>query len=199
MTILARVTVNLTGWSGAPGVNVLHFSQGSTTWSNEAIYSMCDEIVGMHETLKSWWVPGVQAQLRPEVDMIDSETGNITDQITPSPTFGAITSSGTGGQENRATQALFRFKGDRWKNGRRFAGRMFFGPLSSSVLGSDGLLTAGSIDDGQDAFTAMISGLGTRLAIYSRPNSATNTPGDWADVTSVQVAPTPAVLRSRRD
>lgn len=200
MPTLARVVINLTGWNGAPGVNVLHFSGGSTSdWTSEVVLAMCDEVVQMTDDLKEWWAPGITMQLRPDVDIIDVATGDIVDQVAPSPAFGPISSTGASGQESRATQAVVRFKGDRWVRGRRIQGRMFLGPLNSAIMASDGTIADENLPSIPDAFEAMISGLGTRLAVYSRPNPGLARAGDYADVTSVSCSKTPGILSKRRD
>lgn len=200
MTNLARVFVGLTGWDGSPGVNVLHFSQGTNpSWDQDTIQTMCDEVVGIYESLRGSFAPGVVSLIRPEVDIIDVASGEIVDQIAASPAFGGITSTGTGGSVSRATQMLIRFKTDKWVGGRLIRGRMFLGPVTSQMIDAQGRIAAGYLTSVPDAFTACTSGIGTRLAVYRRPNKATGVVGDWGDVVSVSVAPKPGVLRSRRD
>lgn len=200
MTDIARVVINLSGFAGAPGVNVLHFSQGSlSSWNTAAITGVAEDVTGILFACKSFYAPGLEMQVRPEVDIIDVASGEIIDQFVPDDPFGPVFSDATDGAESRATQAIVRLRGDKWVNGRLIQGRMFMGPLAGSILDDDGNIPTNTRDDIQDAFVAITSGLGARLAIYSRPNPTLSKAGDYSDAVAVLVNQKPGVLRSRRD
>jgi hypothetical protein len=200
MTLLARVYIDLDGYPGAPGLNVLHFSQGSTSsWSDTVVDGLHDEVQRMLEACRFYWAPGVLATIRSYSDIFEHADGQIVDQVSPPTAYPTVVSTGTNGQESRATQALIRFRGDRWVNGRRVQGRMFFGPANGALCDSQGYINEDARATFEDAFVAMTTGVGPRLAVWSRPNPAKNRGGEWTDVTSVTVAPKPAVLRKRRD
>lgn len=200
MTDIARVFIDLDGYPGAPGINVLHFSQGSSmSWTQGVVDSVCNDVVGMIEANRTYWAPEVTMRVRSSVDIIDVASGQIQNQITPGISLGTISSSGASGKESRASQILVRFESDQWIGGRKLRGRMFLGPMADDVCDNGGYINAAVESNIIDSFVAMTSGLGPRLAVYSRPGGPAKPTGQYADVVNVSVRPTPAILRKRRD
>lgn len=200
MAELARLIIDLDGWPGAPGVNVLHFSKGfpAGSWTQQDIDDLLTEIdsnvcLGFYTLL----APNVRIQLRNEVTIFESSNGQIQDVMagTNAPVH-RTSPAGTDGQTPRSTAALVRFAGDRYINGRRLNGRMFLGPLSSGIIADDGMINTTYQDAIADAFFASISGVGVRLAVWRRPGQGLSN-GEYADVASVSVRPQPSSLRSR--
>ena len=200
MTLLARVKIDLQGWPGAPGCNVLHFSEGTaggSGWDQSRVEDLLTEVDSLVESLKSSWAPGVKMRVLPDVAVFDVATGQIQDVKVSTIGTSEIVATGTKGTLGRGQAACVRFVGDRFLNGRRLNGRMYLGPLAGDSIGADGLIGGAVQDAIAGNFTAITSGLGTRLAIWHRPTSKLANDGTWADVAQVSVNPTPSNLRSR--
>lgn len=200
MTDLARVRIALTGWDGAPGVITEHYSQGSLGgWDEGAIQDLVDEVHDRYSVQSDTFAPPVYATVDPSVGIFDVATGDLVDVIVAPEPPAPVGSSGSGGDLSRATMAGVRLLTSDFRNGRRVQGRLFWGPICSDMFTAGGTIKDEKRASLVGAFAASISGLGPRLAVWSRPRSGGTIPGDWADVTTVQVASKPFVLRSRRD
>lgn len=200
MTNLMRVNVTLAGWEGAPGINTLYFSQGSLSNVDSAMAQIIgDELHTGFTSCRGAWRPSLEATIEPECPIIDVASGNIIDVAIMDDPPEVIASNATAGQMSTAVCAVVNFKSSEYRNGRLVRGRMFWGPLSGSQLLSTGMIDPSGAAAIEGAFTAVSSGLGPRLAIYSRPGVSNDGVGAWADVTNVSVARKPGILTSRRD
>lgn len=207
MTLLARAIIRTDGFEGAPGINVLHFSEGTGGgggWSQAVVDGLYGELDGLAAALKNIGAPGTTRIVLDELAIIDHASGQTVDVRTPTmPSVAYVTASNEPGDLPRATAALVRFSTDRFINGRRLKGRMFAGPMSGQHVNDQGNFNGTVTGVLNDAFVAMTSGVGVRLAVYRRPipaDPANGTParsGDWGDVTVVQTAEKPSYLRSR--
>lgn len=201
MTLLARARFELTGWEGAPGVNVLIFSGGSTTdWTENVIDGLALELYGIAvATYQPNCIGGLVWRLDPTFDIFDSATGEIQGVVTTTEDIPSITCSSNAKSVSRATMMNVRYLTDQWINGRRLQGRSYIGPIASTTMDSQGHITQAIRDDVEDSYYASITGLGTRLAVWHRPRTKGAADGSYGDVVRVQVAEKPASLRSRRD
>ena len=200
MTLLARAIIRTTGFAGAPGINVWHFSEGTSgggAWSQAVVDDLYTELGNICSAFKNIGAPGSSRTVDPELGIIDSATGQLVDAKTPSSAPANYpTPSNEPGDLPRAVAALARFQTDRFINGRRLKGRAFVGPLSGSSMDAQGLCNPTTLAVIEDAFDAVTSGLGPRLAVYHRPKGGAAN-GAWGDVISVQVRTTPSYLNSR--
>ena len=198
MADLARVTFLLDGWPGAPGVNVLHFSPGNADWDDQGdIDEFYDTLNTLTGTLGNTFVPGVSIQANPELQVFDSETGNITAVKSPTDVPTITTSTAAASATSRATMALIQFRTGAYVDGRQVKGRMFLGPLSAGELATTGLIATARQADYPDWFEAITTGLGPRLCVWRRPTPAAPSSGLYEDVIQVSVRPTPSYLSSR--
>lgn len=198
MTNLARVVVQLDGWVGGPGVNVLHFSEGFTPpWDEELVEDLVGTLYDAYNACKDMLAPSVTVTVPAAVSIIDAGTGELVDIITSPSTPSVITSTGTSGSTSRAAQFCVRLNTSKFINGRRLQGRFFFGPMGGGLLSSTGQVTSTLSDNFSDAFSGLISGTGPRMAVWHRPKAGFPTSGDYGDVISVTASPTPGTLRSR--
>lgn len=201
MSQIIRCRVELTWNAGGPGVNTFYISGGVPSpldWENTATQALEELQVG-YESLKACMVQGASWRVSRDVDVIEVETGFIVDQISvpgaPGVGSGADTANGT----VRAQQAYLRFRTNEFRNGSRLAGGVFIGPTGATQVDATGTWKASWVDDLEDAFQGLISGVGPRLAVYHRPEKGQNSGGYYGDVTSIRAKKTPGLLRSRRD
>ena len=199
MTQFARTIVTLSGFDGAPGVNVFN-------WCAPAHGDITQEYVdSFNETLDeaftalttAFFASGVIWTIEPGVSVHEVDDGELVNAFTDGG--GPYTATGTGGPNlSRATQAGMRLLTADFRGGRRVQGRSFLGPLGAGQIANDGTLGGGAVTLITDAFEGVIDPIAPRLIVWSRPGPNLAV-GQYADVTQVRVAPTPFVLRGRRD
>lgn len=200
MTLLYKWIVEYSGWSGGPGVNVLYMTEGSIPGDTQnAAQQMYDELHGAYSAHVGLWRPDVKVIVGRECAILEHSTGKIVNVQAVAQPKADIVSTGIGGGESPATMALARFVTDRWLNGRRLKGRSFLGPINASALDANGRMKQVLASTIEDSYTSMTSGVGVRLAVYSRPSPANSMVGNYADVVTVAVDQKAAILRSRRD
>lgn len=198
MADLARVKIELGGWSGAPGVSILNFSPGTIDWSSQSdVDAFYEELDTYTSTVASVYVQYVTIAVSPDLTIFDSETGNIQYVTGPTDAPTTYTSAASPSKTSRATMALVQFQTNKYINNRRLKGRMFLGPLAAESMTNDGLISTALQDAVPNWFAAMTSGIGPRLCVWHRPTASAPANGDYADVTSVSVRPTPSYLSSR--
>lgn len=198
MADLARVKIEYTGWSGGPGLSQLHFSQGTTTWTDEVVTGILDEVASGLQSVAALWAPEVVVTVSPEVPIFDSATGDIVDVIVSSEPPSPFQSTAATGAASRATQIVVGLKTGEWKNGRQVQGRFFLGPVTGATITNAGQIASASIDGIINGLEATISGVGPRLTVWSRPKLPLLDNGTWHDVTLIAPSPTPGILSSRR-
>jgi hypothetical protein len=201
MTDLARITVQTSGYVGAPGYNILHASPGTfgPGWDGTAAQELYDNLYAVYSAVAVHYNDGVTIDIAGEVTVIDSASGNVTNVVTvPTPT-GTIVGTGSANGLSRGVCVCNAFLTDMFVDGRRLIGRAFMGPSDTNVFDSDGSIYTPVIDDFIDAWAGLISGVGTRLAVYHRPPHGTSTGGYYGDVVNVIPRKRPSYLRSRVD
>jgi hypothetical protein len=200
MTLLGRSIVRTTGYIGAPGINVVHWSAGIGPGPDDP-----DAVDEFHDTLSTALINFVGAlpttitwTIDPQVVYFDASDGVLLGSTADPGAPRAWTGDGSGTTESRATQLCMRFNTGAYVNGRELQGRMFLGPVSNEALGSDGQITSTLVANTPGYMSGLISGLGGRLAVWHRPTTPTGTDGSYADVTSITMNATPGTLRSRK-
>lgn len=199
MTQLLRFRVGLMWDTGGPGVNTYYMSEGlpapgdTDTWIERA----AEEIYQVMVDLSPFRINTCQWTLERSVDVIDVASGNIVDQR--DHTLDTFAGAGQNNQKSlsRAQQLYCRFLTDQWSDGRRLAGGTFIGPLGYDAVDANGQFSNAQKATIENAFSAITTGVGSRLAVYSKPQGGR--PGRYGDVTAVRVKTTPGSLRSRRD
>jgi len=201
MTILGRSIVRSTGYVGAPGYNIIHWSAGLGPGPTDS-----GGVEEWHDTLETSFTAIAGALLdtgtwviEASVAYFDDSDGVLLGSTTDPTGDRSIGGSGANLYVSRATQAVMNLRTDDYVNGRRLQGRMYLGPLSGSALNDAGQVTSGWVSDIDDAFAGTISGLGGRLAVWHRPTTPTGTDGAYGDVTSLNCRSLPGTLRSRKE
>lgn len=198
MAQFGRTIVDLSGWVGAPGVNVYH-------WMSSAHLDIDqNDVDEFHDILNTaftalgagMWATGVTWTINPEVSVHDVATGTLVGAFVDAG--GPYTDTGTGaGQENRATQCGVSWLTGNILRGRRVRGRTFLGPLSGDLIDTSGQISPANQAIIEAAMSGIFDPLGSRLIVWSRPVGVNA--GEYADVTGVDVSGIPWVLRGRRD
>lgn len=201
MTDLLRVKVDVSGWEGGPGVNVLHFSQGTLIggWDEDKAGAVLDDVFSAYETRKDSFAPGVVITPLLDVQIIESSTCNVINAFAATGDQETITATGSGGALSRGSSICLAYLTGTWLNGSRLIGRSYIGPIAAGCFTTDGQISAGVASLFDEAWAPLISGTGARLAVVRRPSNRNGTDGAYADVTQVVARRKPSHLRSRRD
>lgn len=200
MTTLIRTKIVSSGYEGGPGVNVLHFSAGTSgTWTQEAVDGMFEELHDLYFGIKAAFPTVVSLLPDPELQEIDVESGEIIGVWTQTGWTAALAGTATALNAPRGQCLTVAYQTDIWHEGKRLRGRSFIGPVSNSVVGDDGQIYTAWQALVADNYVALTSGVGPRLAVFHRANSSTHTGGYYGDVVSIRVNKRPGNLRSRRD
>lgn len=201
MTTLARLNVVYSGWAGGPGINRLVFSPGvpAIQWNEEGVGDLLDDVLTCYNVLAPIFGNGVIIRPDDYVTLFDSESGQATGVVTSATGTDTIGPNSNQQGEATATMILARFKTDVWQNGRRIQGRSFLGPISGHQIDGGGKVQATALALIEEAYTGLTSGIGARLAVYSRGKGNPATMGTYGDVVSATGWSKAAVLRSRRD
>lgn len=201
MTELARVRAGLQWSNGGPGVTTWYFSPGvpPVQWTDAGLVDVLDEVLAFYTDFKPFLAAEVQVTVDPVVDIVQVDNGNMVNQIVVSGATRTVQGAGVAAHGNRASQLCVNLLTDKFAKGRRLRGRHYHGPLADRSIDGNGFIESLAYDFPQDGYTAMVSGIGTRLAVYSRPSSKGASDGSYGDVTALRVMERPAILRSRRD
>lgn len=195
MTDVARIPVELGGWFGAPGVNVIYATapaHGSFNASNLA--GILQSIYDSYNDSLSYIAPGVTIDVPDICQVYDDNDGSLLYVQDSGETFPVLTGSGNG-SESRASQALLQLHTQDIINNRIVQGRIFLGPLASGAVGTDGLITPTAVDDLLEAWSGTIDPLSSRITVWHRPKNGTG--GQYCDAQTMTVRARPATLRGR--
>jgi hypothetical protein len=199
MANLARVTINWTGFIGAPGYTNLYWrntTPGTITQNvvDEAVSKTDTWLTQMKTVIASTVTVGIDAS----VEEINDATGALVAFWTGAP---AAASAGTSaGAYSAAAGACIAWSTNAVRNNRRIRGRTFIVPVGGASLAVDGTLDALELSTLRSASDALrASGADARLVIWGRPTTPGGTDGVSAEVIASNVQDKTAVLTSRRD
>lgn len=195
MVNILRVTVNWTGFLGAPGYTVLHglAPEADPSTNAQTFADAARTLVGGEPGLLP---SAVKIDVDPEVQIIEDTTGDLVDVISITP--GAQISGTASGPYSGASGAVINWRTATIRNGRRLRGRSFLVPLSNIAYETNGSLTAaavGALAARADAFWQTPE---IQPVIFGRPTQLGND-GMSGPITAASVPDMAAVLRSRRD
>jgi hypothetical protein len=199
MVEMARVTVNWTGFNGAPGYTNLYFRDFETNGIDQAI---ADGAAAKVDTWLGAWddflPPSVAVQVDPTVEVIEATNGALLRFITV-PAKPLRQGAGTGSY-SAASGAVVNWYTDGVRNGRRIRGRSFMVPLAGNALATDGTLSDTALTTWRTATTTLISATGAGdMGVWARPSAPAATDGSWTAASAFTIPDKAAVLRSRRD
>lgn len=189
-----RVQSRWSGFQGAPGYTAFYFMAGGGLISDAQ--QVADRVGGFWDLLTGSLPNDVDIEVLPEVEVLDEDTGMITDfeTIDPPSTFSGSQSGGY----SAASGAVINWRTNDLRFGRRIRGRTFIVPLGANGYESDGTLTSIQRDNIQAAADSMVGGdFDSELVVWSRPRDGSG--GVAGTVIQASVPDMAAVLRSRRD
>lgn len=189
-----KVVAEWTGFTGAPGYTVLHFS--AIEVSQALAQSAAGAVSSMFGQIALNLPAVVNVRVQSTVDVLNEATGNIEDSLTITPAAATV-GQATGGFSGVSGACIHWLTPD-FKRGRRVRGKSFLVPLASSAYEANGTLSAGVISTLQGAADNLLTKTPV-LQVFSRPTSAGASDGSAHTVTRASVPDKAVVLRSRRD
>ena len=204
--VIARTFVGLSGWTGSPGVNVVHWTPALTFPADVGDYTpaiaagFLADLRTAYAAVSNRFTQGVSITFPADVALVEATTGALVGTVVASSTPATITSTGSPGKVGRNTMATLALLTSTYTAGRRVQGRIFLGPLGTDALNDSGQVNDDFAAAVVPAFEDIISS-GTSdgaLTVWHRPK-APSTPGASCVATAVAIRRVPASLRSRRD
>jgi len=204
MTAIQRQRIVWTGFSGAPGVTTLYFSNAAE--SQAAVHDFC---VG----LANYLPPVVHLSVEPGGDVIEDTNGALT-QVWAGTQQADVVGVGASPNYSSVSGALIRWETLAIRSGSRLRGRSYIVPLTDSAYATDGTLTAQAKLDFGDLASIFIGAVTPNMLVWQRPRTATaaytdgrgiphkalsGRLGSSAVVVTSSVPDRVVVLRSRRD
>jgi hypothetical protein len=204
--------VELTGFTGGPGVNTWTFVNGAPIPGDPGaaltpgqVDSVAASLGTIYSGFNTYMQNDVTWTIRSESQEVDEVTGqlqNITSGEN-APISGTGTATAVGPHFLMMKTQL---RTDRFSDGRRIQGGPFIGPMTAERLSSGGSWLSTSLGVVE---TALSNGLAAAVAagaipvVWRRPRPASSPlgerPGTLGVVSASTVWSKPAVLRSRRD
>lgn len=181
-----RVTITLTGYTGGPYINAMHFGNSGGETAQDAadaagaFWAAIDNL--FHNTLT--WTTGS------ELESVNESTGQIISVQTITPVTG--TGSDSSSPLPPANQMLCRWRTGNFIAGRELRGRTFIPGLTESSQ-STGAPDAAWISGVNTAAAALIADADSSFGIYSPTHN------EFAAAVSGSAWTKFAVLRKRRD
>lgn len=211
MSQIGRVKAEWSGFIGAPGYTNLFFGLkgGTFAWSAAAAQEAVDSVKALL-TYTANYPTTVNIQVSPEVDVIDSDTGELVEFHTAPTTPALITGTSTASVAGPAG-ACISWSTDGVHRGRKVRGRTFIVPLATTSYEPNGTIFPGfltAIRTNASGYLTMARTLVepniwarpfTEPEVVGGPIPPTVVPGAAFRITSASVADKVAVLRSRRD
>jgi hypothetical protein len=201
MTVLGRSIVRTTGFTGEPGINVIHWvsatgTEGSYTESlvEDWHQKLSDRLFNYAANI----VTGALVSVDPQDIIFEDSTGQAVGAVTQSGTAPAFFGSGTDVTTSRADCVTVRHTTSSWVNGRRLGGRTFVGPMATNMFSSSGQVASSIVAATPGIWSPLTTGLDGLLVIWHRPTTPTSSDGEYAVVTGSSANSTPGTLRSRK-
>jgi len=199
VSLMYRIRVASSGWTGGPGLNTFYFQNVTDpTTSDSTNAALCVAGVQAAFTAQAGIYPTqTSLQVAGTVDVLNAATGALVDSFGgTSPS--AISGTGSVGYAPIVAMIVGRLNTADVVNGHRVRGRAFFGPVQD-LTDTDGTpndtivaAVADLVNYLQNTVDAAIE-----LVVWHRPVSGAG--GQACPVTSTSARDIYAVLRSRRD
>lgn len=199
MASLAKVTINWTGFTGAPGYTNLYFRNSTPGVINQTVVD--NAISKTHTWIQAWddALPNtVTLTVDPTVDEINDTNGSLVAFWTGTP--GSANVGGSTLTYSAVSGACVNWYTSTVRNGRRIRGRTFMVPIGSNGMDTNGTLNNTSRTAWITATGVLTAASGdARLVVWGRPSAPAATDGVSAEVTSFTIPDKVAYLSSRRD
>lgn len=204
MTAIQRQRIVWTGFSGAPGVTTLYFTNAA-----EAQAALHTWTVG----LRSYLPPNVHVVIEPGGDVIEDTTGALVG-VWAGAVTGDVQGAAASVDYSAPSGALVRWETLTIRSGSRLRGRSYLVPISAVAYANDGTLTVLAQADIASLSSGLVGAVTPNMLVWQRPRTATaaytdgrgiphkalsGRPGSSAVVVTSSVPDRAVVLRSRRD
>lgn len=188
MSLIHRCRTVITGVGGSPYYMDMNFDPagGTPQQQADAWYDFCTRGEG-----PTGLKVGARYSGSPEVRVIESTTGEVTDVITVDAT--AVTGSYTGGYLPPANQVLVRWSTGQYVGGRQVRGKTYCPLITIEAANDDGSVDPTTLSLFGDQAQELALNLTVNPVVWSR------TSGQVFPVTGSSVWGQFAILRSRRD
>lgn len=194
MASIARIKANWTGFPGAPGVSVFHFSTFEGNFG-PGVQGAAGAVATFFSSIANFLPASVRIDIDPEAEILEDSTGELID-TSPIDGIGQIPGVSTQAYSG-PTGAVVNWRTGSIRNGRRMRGRTFIVPLSGDSFQNDGTINPTVLNALNSSVDTFLGTADVALQVYGRP-TILGTDGVSADVTSGTVPDLAAVLRSRR-
>jgi hypothetical protein len=200
---LARVNCAWQNWPGAPGVTTFFLSTLSQA-NIDAFRTFFNSIAGLIPSNLTIQVPG-------SGDYIDETDGSISGTWAVGTTPAVVNGSGAGAYAGNAG-LLIHWLTNGIVGGRRLRGKTFIVPTIATTFETNGSPTSAAITTLTNAGNALLTAVGSGMAVWSRPvvahtkydpktGQGTGVPGrtgSYSAVNGIRVPDLAISLRSRR-
>lgn len=200
---MLRVRTIITAPTGSPYLSVFHFT--SVADDQIAADAAASKVGNYWNEFRAVWLSTVSYSVQQTVDVVTPSSGQLTGQLSVAAHTGAGAVAGSDLLPPHV-QGLVRFTTAEFVNGRRVRGRSFVPGLLESSNGPSGS-PAGQLvtTTAPAAIVAILNAANAQLVVWSRPfthvqpSDPPTRIGTTHVVTSGELQPKFAVLRSRRD
>lgn len=198
MAEILRVRTVLAYGAGSPGLYTAYFLPGTAGGVTADATDCAGRVRAFWQALNPYLSTTFTANVDSVVDVIEASTGELTGALAATPPAQV---TGTEGGEYLPVAAMLLlqlFTGD-VHAGRKVRGRSFIGPITE-LSNASGIPTGTVRTALVAAAASLLAGAtGSKLVVWSRPDSPPGDPGFHSEVLSFGCATYFAALRSRRD
>jgi hypothetical protein len=190
---LWRVVADWTGGKIGTGFSNIYFTGGTST--PQACADATRAFFGSALVTGSNLPTGVNINFRSTVDVVDSMTGHLSNQL-PVTAPAAVSGGGTARYSALAGSCVTWRTAD-FLNGHRVRGRTFLVPLDGGAMQADGTIDNTALGFMNTAAAALVAAA-PELVVWHRPTAPAATDGAYYVVVSGTAADKSAYLTSRR-
>lgn len=196
---LSRVKVVWSGFTGGPGVNILHFGVTPETHTDAANQILTATRL-FYAGLTNYLPASVSLSIDPAIEVVEPTEGQIQTVYTgttPAKIQGMAT-----GNYSSASGAVVNWFTDDFVAGRRVRGRTFMVPLAAAAFDTNGTLSSGILTEMNTRAANFAADESAQLSIFTRPVNVGGISGRMGGqfrVTSGRMNDKAGILSSRRD
>lgn len=188
---VARVVTVMSGFTGGPGYNNLHFfgDPVSPSTAQDAV----EAVVEFWQAEALWLGGPLTFSVQPDVSILDEATGALLRIESTSPPAQGTTSGG--GPYAAGVGAVVGWQTNAVHLTKRLRGRTFLTPLLGAQYEANGTITSAALTAMRAAATTLAAV--ANFGVYGRPVDGAG--GEWAGCTGATIRDHVAWLSSRRD
>lgn len=198
---LAIATVDSNGDIGGIGINRFYMAFPSGTTPADADLGTWSHVVmELYAAVDAYLPDSATFTFQPVVQVVDSESGALITELTPTSPAGPVSGLGSSGYAGGSGARLY------WHtatvSGRRFIrGATYITPLANAAYDGGGGIAAAVVTgfaDAGNSYVLALAGTVGRPVIWHRPAKTTHVGGLTGEIIGCTVTHQPGSLRSRR-